>query len=70
MQIDDVIAKLQEFKAEHGNIKVRIAGGHEYWGTLYNEVDNHTLSVREHTSESPKKFEDTKAVVFHFGYDC
>lgn len=69
MKIDDVIQKLEEFKKQHGNIEVRIAGGHEYWGTIYNEVSEHTLTFREKTQLSPKKFEETKAVVFCFGYD-
>jgi len=29
MNIDEVILKLEEFKKEHGNIKVRVAGGHD-----------------------------------------
>lgn len=69
MKIDDVISKLEEYKKQHGNIEVRVAGGHEYWGTVYNEVDEYTLKVHENTQLSPKKFEQTKAVVFCFGYD-
>lgn len=70
MKIDDVILKLQEYKKEHGNIEVRVAGSVEYWGTTYNEVDEYTLSVRENTQLNPKKLENTKAVVFSFGYDA
>lgn len=70
MNIDEVIDKLLEYKKQHGNIKVRVAGGHEYWGTVYNEVDEYTLKVVENTQLSPKKQESTKAVVFCFGYDC
>lgn len=69
MDIEEVISKLDEFKKEHGNIQVRVAGGHDYWGTVYNEVDEYTLVVKENTSLSPKRFEETKAVVFKFGYD-
>jgi hypothetical protein len=69
MNIEDVILKLEEYKKEHGNIKVRVAGSIEYWGTTYNEVDEYTLTVRENTQLNPKKIEDTKAVVFCFGYD-
>jgi hypothetical protein len=69
MKIDDVILKLQEYRKEHGNIEVRVAGRVEYWGTTYNEVNEYTLSVRENTQLNPKKVEDTKAVVFCFGYD-
>ena len=69
MNIDDVITKLKEFKKEHGNIKVRVAGSHDYWGTVYNEVDEYTLKVHERTQLSPKKFEETKAVTFCFGYN-
>ncbi len=69
MKIEDVILKLEEYKKQHGNIEVRVAGGHEYWGTVYNEVDQYTLTVHEKTQLSPKKIEDTKAVVFCFGYD-
>jgi hypothetical protein len=69
MKIDEVIAKLEEYKKEHGNIEVRVAGSVEYWGTTYNEVDEYTLSVRENTQLNPKKLENTKAVVFCFGYD-
>jgi hypothetical protein len=69
MYIDDVILKLQEYKKEHGNIDVRVAGSVEYWGTTYNEVNEYTLRVVEKTSLNPKKLEDTKAVVFCFGYD-
>jgi hypothetical protein len=69
MKIDEVIAKLEEYKKQHGNIEVRVAGSVEYWGTTYNEVDEHTLSVRENTQLNPKKNENTKAVVFCFGYD-
>jgi hypothetical protein len=69
MKIDEVIAKLEEYKKEHGNIEVRVAGSVEYWGTTYNEVDKYTLSVRENTQLNPKKIENTKAVVFCFGYD-
>jgi|694.fasta_scaffold04405_33 hypothetical protein len=70
MKIDEVINKLKEYKNEHGNIEVRVAGSVEYWGTTYNEVDEYTLSVRENTQLNPKKLENTKAVVFSFGYDC
>jgi hypothetical protein len=69
MKIDDVILKLQEYKKEHGNIEVRVAGSIEYWGTTYNEVDDYTLRVDEKTTLNPKKQEDTKSVVFCFGYD-
>jgi hypothetical protein len=69
MKIDEVIAKLEEYKKEHGNIEVRVAGSVEYWGTTYNEVDEYTLSVRDNTQLNPKKLENTKAVVFCFGYD-
>jgi hypothetical protein len=69
MKIDEVIAKLEEYKKEHGNIEVRVAGSVEYWGTTYNEVDEYTLSVRENAQLNPKKLENTKAVVFCFGYD-
>ena len=69
MKIDEVIAKLEEYKKQHGNIEVRVAGSVEYWGTTYNEVDEYTLSVRENTQLNPKKIENTKAVVFCFGYD-
>ena len=69
MKIDEVIQKLEEFRQENGNLEVRVAGGHEYWGTMYNEVDEFTLRVEEHTQLNPKKQEDTKAVVFCFGYD-
>ena len=64
MKIDDVIAKLEEYKKQHGNIEVRVAGSHEYWGTVYNEVDEYTLKVHENTQLSPKKFEQTKSVEF------
>ena len=69
MNIDEVISKLEDYKKQHGNIKVRVAGSIEYWGTTYNEVDEYTLRVDENTSCNPKKLEDTKAVVFCFGYD-
>ena len=58
MYIDEVIKKLEEYKKQHGNTKVRVAGGHDYWGTIYNEVDEFTL-----------RFEETPSVVFCFGYD-
>ena len=70
MNIDEVILKLEEYKKQHGNIKVRVAGSIEYWGTTYNEVGEYTLRVDEKTALNPKKFEETKAVVFCFGYDC
>lgn len=70
MKIDDVILKLEEYKRLHGNVEVRVAHSHEYWGTVYNEVDECTLRFQEKTQLSPKKFEDTKAVVFCAGYDC
>jgi hypothetical protein len=70
MKIDEVIAKLESYRKEHGNIDVRVAGSIEYWGTTYNEVDESTLRVDENTSLNPKKLENTKAVVFCFGYDC
>jgi hypothetical protein len=69
MNIEEVINKLEEYKKEHGNIEVRVAGGHEYWGTIYNEVDEYTLTIHEKTQLNPKRIEDTKAVVFCFGYD-
>ena len=69
MKIDEVIAKLEEYKKQHGNIEVRVAGSVEYWGTTYNEVNEYTLKVRENTQLNPKKVENTKAVVFCFGYD-
>ena len=70
MKIDEVIAKLKKYKKEHGNIEVRVAGSVEYWGTTYNEVNEYTLQVRENTQLNPKKLENTKAVVFCFGFDC
>lgn len=69
MNIEEVINKLEQYKKEHGNIEVRVAGGHEYWGTIYNEVDEYTLTIHEKTQLNPKRIEDTKAVVFCFGYD-
>lgn len=69
MNIEEVINKLEEYKKEHGNIEARVAGGHEYWGTIYNEVDEYTLTIHEKTQLNPKRIEDTKAVVFCFGYD-
>lgn len=69
MKIDDVIKKLEEYKKEHGNIDVRVAGEHEYWGTVYNEVDKYTLKVHEKTQLNPKTIENIKAVVFCFGYN-
>jgi hypothetical protein len=69
MNIEQVINKLEEYKKEHGNIEVRVAGGHRYWGTIYNEVDEYTLTIHEKTQLNPKRSEDTKAVVFCFGYD-
>jgi hypothetical protein len=38
-------------------------------GTTYNEVDDYTLRVDENNFK-PKKQEDTKSVVFCFGYDA
>lgn len=70
MNIDEVINKLEQYKKEHGNIEVRVAGSHEYWGTIYNEVDEYTLTIHEKTQLNPKRIEDTKAVVFCFGYDA
>ena len=70
MKIDEVIEKLKEYKKLNGNIDVRVAGTVEYWGTTYNEVGEYTLRVDEKTALNPKKFEETKAVVFCFGYDC
>lgn len=70
MKIDAVIEKLKEFKKQNGNVEVRVAGSHEYWGTLYNEVNEYTLRFEEKTQLNPKKPENTKAVVFCFGYDC
>lgn len=69
MNIEEVINKLEQYKKEHGNIEVRVAGGHEYWGTIYNQVDEYTLTIHEKTQLNPKRIEDTKAVVFCFGYD-
>jgi hypothetical protein len=69
MKIDEVITKLEEYKKQHGNIEVRVAGSVEYWGTTYNEVDEYTLSVRDNTQLNTKKIENTKSVVFCFGYD-
>jgi hypothetical protein len=69
MNIEQVINKLEEYKKEHGNIEVRVAGGDEYWGKIYNEVDEYTLTIHEKTQLNPKRIEDTKAVVFCFGYD-
>ena len=69
MNIDEVIEKLKEFQKEHGNIAVRVGGNDEYWGTVYNDVDECTLTVHENTSTSPKKTEENKTVVFCFGYN-
>ncbi len=70
MDIDEVILKLQEYKQKHGGkTEVRVAGGHEYWGTLYNKVDEFTLRFDEKTTLNPKIMEDKPAVVFCFGYD-
>lgn len=70
MNIDEVIKKLEEYKKQNGNVDVRVAGSIEYWGTTYNEVDEYTLRFEERTQLNPKKFEETPAVVFCFGYDC
>ena len=70
MKIDEVIKKLEEYKSQHGNIEVRVAGSVEYWGTIYYEVDEYTLTIRENTNLNPKKLDNTKAVVFFFGYNC
>lgn len=69
MKIDEVISQLEVFKEQHGNIEVRVAGISEYWGTTYNSVDEYTLRVDNNTQLSPKKIENTKAVVFCFGYN-
>ncbi len=70
MNIDEVVKKLLEYKEKHGNIKVRVAGSIDYWGTTYNEVNEYTLRHEESTSLNPKKLERTEAIVFCFGYDC
>ena len=69
MYIDEVIKKLEEYKKQYGNTKVRVVGSNDYWGKLYNEVDDFTLRFDEKTTTNPKKFEETSAVVFCFGYD-
>lgn len=71
MNIDDVIAKLQELKEQNGNIKVCTASVNEYWGTVYNEVDEYLLSVHEHAQpEGPKSGLSEKCVVFSSSYNC
>ena len=70
MKIDEVIKKLEEYKSQHGNIEVRVAGSVEYWDTIYYEVDEYTLTIRENTNLNPKKLDNTKSVVFCFGYNC
>jgi hypothetical protein len=69
MDIDSVILKLQALRKEHGNLKVCVASGDDYWGTIYNEVDNHLLRVDEHAQpEGPKSGKSEKAVVFNSDY--
>ena len=70
MNIEELIEQLKEFKEIHGNIQVRVASSHEYWGTLYEELNEHTIRVDERTSLNPKKFENTKAVVFCSDHSC
>ena len=64
MNIDEVIEKLKEFQNEHGNIAVRVGGNDEYWGTVYNDVDECTLTVHETHQLHLKKQKKTKQLFF------
>jgi hypothetical protein len=67
MIISEVITHLEKLKAEHGDIKVCVCSDHEYWGNLYNEVQEHNLGVTEHAQpEGPKSGKSEKAVVFNY----
>lgn len=70
MNISEVIKKLEDLKEKHGDISVRIASSHDYWGTLYVDVDEHTLRVDKMVSTNPKKMSNETSVVFCSSYDC
>ena len=63
MYIDDLIAKLKCLREEHGNLPMRTSRDNDYWGTLFSQMTEENVKVVEKTRLSPKKFEETKAVV-------
>lgn len=65
MNISEIIVRLTELKEEHGDLPCMVTEHHEYWGTLYHNLDNTRIIVTEHAQpDGPKSGKEKKAVAF------
>lgn len=69
MNISQVIERLEEIKKTVGDIPVVTEADHEYWGTLYYHITEHTIRVTEHAQpDGPKSGKEVLAVTIGNDY--
>jgi len=66
MKVSELIVRLEQLKQEHGDIPVAVAELHDYWGSLFSELQQVSITVEDAALEGPKKGVYTKSVVFRY----
>jgi hypothetical protein len=64
MKISELIEKLNQLKSEHGDINVALKYNHEYWGSIYDAVNNSNIEIDNAQLEGPKSGFSEKCVCF------
>lgn len=63
MKVSEVIKKLEEIKAEEGDINVCMSEDHEYWGTTSFILKEWDIKVSDHAQPNGPKQESERAVI-------
>ena len=63
-KISDIVKKLLELQAEHGDIPVAVSESHEYWGSVERFADEYAIQVQDNAQPNGPKKEGMKCVVF------
>ncbi len=67
MKITQLIEKLEQLKNEHGDLPVYVVEEHEYWGDLYNKLDDYGVRVQDAVPiNGPKRSEVEKALIINY----
>lgn len=65
MIITELIKLLKLTLHQEGDIKVVACEAHEYWGTLYNNVEDWNIKVGEAQPDGPKSGKTKKCLILN-----
>lgn len=64
MIISELLTHLEVLKQLHGDIVVTIGESHEYWGMVYQPVDEDNVRFHQHTQpKGPKSGESEPGII-------